>query len=78
MFFLPLRSVDRPLFQKCCGNCKFHEKLTHGPKDLYFRCICVARSIQLFRDGAKPGAFLNAILCVKLGEKTECLFWRRK
>lgn len=69
------KSLREILFQKTCGNCRHREGLTHGPKDMYFRCKSVARAIQLKRDGAEDGPFLNAVMKYKLFEKTECPFW---
>lgn len=66
------------IFQKCCGNCKFHERLINGPKDMYFRCKSKARIVHLKRDRVKDRLFFNAVLCTKLSEKTECPFWEQK
>ena len=67
-----------PLFQKCCGNCRFHERLTHGPTHMYFRCKSIARMVHLKHSRLKDGPFFNSVMCFKLFEKTECLFWERK
>lgn len=68
---------EPPLFMKSCGNCEFHETLTHGPKELYFRCKSEDRMKYLKRSREKDGPFFNAVPFHKLFEETECPFWSR-
>jgi len=70
--------LEPPLFMKACANCESHEKLSHGPKELYFRCKSEDRMKHLKLSRQKDGPFFNAVSGCKLLEETNCRFWSRK